>query len=77
MMKKIKKKLIINSIILVVLAAMLLFTTMTYVHMVVNEKASISVTEQAKEFRPKQIIHTPIRYFNMNSKKSPASKSLI
>lgn len=63
-MKKIKKKLIMNSIILVVLTAMLLFTTMTYVHMVVNEKASISVTEPTDEFRPKQIIHTPIRYFN-------------
>ena len=64
MMKKIKKKLIINSIILVVLAAMLLFTTMTYVHMVVNEMDSVSVTEPTDEFRPKQIIHTPIRYFN-------------
>ena len=63
-MKKIKKKLIINSIILVVLAAMLLFTTMTYVHMVVNEMDSVSVTEPTDEFRPKQIIHTPIRYFN-------------
>ena len=76
-MKKIKKKLIMNSIILVILATMFSFTTMAYIHMVVNEKASISVTEQAKEFRPKQIIYTSIRYFNMNSKKSPASKSLI
>ena len=76
-MQKIKKKLIINGIILVVLTAMLLFTTMAYVHMVVNEIDGISVTEQAKEFRPKQIIYTSIRYFNMNSKKSPASKSLI
>ena len=63
-MKKIKKKLIMNSIILVILAAMFSFTTMTYVHMVVNEKASISVTEPTDEFRPKQIIHTPIRYSN-------------
>ena len=63
-MKKIKKKLIINGIILVVLTAMLLFTTMAYVHMVVNEMDGISVTEQTDEFRPKQIIHTPIRYFN-------------
>ena len=76
-MKKIKKKLIMNSIILVILTAMLLFTTMAYVHMVANEMDGISVTEQAKEFRPKQIIYTSIRYFNMNSKKSPTSKSLI
>ena len=76
-MEKIKKKLIMNSIILVVLTAMLLFTTMAYVHMVINEMDGISVTEQTEEFRPKQIIYTSIRYFNMNSKKSPASKSLI
>ena len=63
-MEKIKKKLIINSIILVILAIMFSFTTITYVHMVVNEMDSISVTEQTEEFRPKQIIHTPIRYFN-------------
>ena len=76
-MEKIKKKLIINSIILVILAAMFSFTTMAYIHMVVNEIDGISVTEQTEEFRPKQIIYTSIRYFNMNSKKSPASKSLI